>query len=91
MSRFLRSLPALCALLLCFAASAAAQTTGTVSGTVQDEKEGAITGANVTVRNVSAAGGPYHAMTRWKIYMVTPTSVTRRPIGVLRCAAASSI
>ena len=52
MSRFLRVLPALLALVLCAAAPVAAQTTGTVSGTVQDEKGAAIPGATVTARNV---------------------------------------
>ncbi|HWS55003.1 MAG TPA: carboxypeptidase regulatory-like domain-containing protein, partial [Pyrinomonadaceae bacterium] len=52
MSRALRLMPALLALLLCLVATAAAQTTGTVSGTVEDEKEAAIPNATVTVRNV---------------------------------------
>ncbi|MCA1620218.1 MAG: carboxypeptidase regulatory-like domain-containing protein [Acidobacteria bacterium] len=39
-------------LVTAFAASAAAQTTGTISGTVADEKGAAIAGASVTARNV---------------------------------------
>jgi hypothetical protein len=42
---------ALLVLTLCAAASAAAQTTGSISGQVQDEKGAAIPGATVTVRN----------------------------------------
>ncbi|MDT7807700.1 MAG: hypothetical protein QOJ70_1513 [Acidobacteriota bacterium] len=40
------------ALLTAFAPRAAAQTTGTISGTVQDEKGAAISGATTTARNV---------------------------------------
>lgn len=39
-------------LLLCLGVGAAAQTTGTLSGTVQDEKGGAVPGATVTARHV---------------------------------------
>ena len=39
-------------LLLCLTAVAFAQTTGTLSGTVQDEKGGAVPGASVTARHV---------------------------------------
>ena len=39
-------------LVTAFAASAAAQTTGTISGTVADEKGASIAGATVTARNV---------------------------------------
>lgn len=44
---------ALVALTLCAALSAAAQTTGSVSGSVLDEKGAAIPGATVTVRNTA--------------------------------------
>ncbi len=40
-------------LSLALAAPAAAQTTGTISGTVQDEKGAAIAGATVTARSVN--------------------------------------
>ena len=40
------------AALLCFASVSFAQTTGTLSGTVQDEKGGAVAGATVTARHV---------------------------------------
>ncbi len=52
MKRATTSLSLLIALLFAFALSAAAQTTGTISGTVQDEKGGAIPGATVTARHV---------------------------------------
>ncbi len=52
MARAAKSMLALIALLLCAAWPVAAQTTGTISGAVQDEKEAAIPGANVMVRNV---------------------------------------
>ncbi|MCA1632519.1 MAG: carboxypeptidase regulatory-like domain-containing protein [Acidobacteria bacterium] len=52
MARSLRLLLALLALLVGAALPAAAQTTGTISGTVQNEKGEAIPGATVTVRNV---------------------------------------
>jgi hypothetical protein len=42
----------LAALLLCLSATAFAQTTGTISGVVQDEKDAAVAGATVTARNV---------------------------------------
>src|SRR5919107_5554120 len=51
MSRSLRLALAL-AVLLFGAASASAQTTGTISGSVQNEKGEAIPGATVTVRHV---------------------------------------
>jgi hypothetical protein len=40
------------AVLLCLTATAHAQTTGTLSGTVQDEKGAAVSGATVTARHV---------------------------------------
>jgi hypothetical protein len=40
------------AALLCFASPALAQTTGTISGTVQDEKGGSVAGATVNARHV---------------------------------------
>src|ERR1041385_1673007 len=40
------------ALLLCINAAAFGQTTGTISGTVQDEKGGAVAGATVSARHV---------------------------------------
>jgi hypothetical protein len=53
MRRPIRFLPAaLVLLLLCLTAPALAQTTGTLSGTVQDEKGGAVAGATVTARHV---------------------------------------
>lgn len=52
MRRLVRFLPLLAALLLCTPAATLAQTTGSLSGTVQDEKEGAIAGATVTARHV---------------------------------------
>jgi hypothetical protein len=52
MSRSLRLALALAVLLVGSAVSAAAQTTGTISGSVQNEKGEAIPGATVTVRQV---------------------------------------
>ncbi len=52
MSRSLRLALALAVLLLGAALPAAAQTTGTITGSVQNEKGEAIPGATVTVRNV---------------------------------------
>ncbi|HEU4595033.1 MAG TPA: carboxypeptidase regulatory-like domain-containing protein [Pyrinomonadaceae bacterium] len=52
MSRSLRLTLALAVLLLGLALPAAAQTTGTISGSVQNEKGEAIPGATVTARNV---------------------------------------
>jgi hypothetical protein len=52
MKRATTSLLLLIALLFAFAPPAAAQTTGTISGTVQDEKAAAIPNATVTARNV---------------------------------------
>src|SRR5215207_8235451 len=52
MKRATTSLLLLIALLFVFAPPTAAQTTGTLSGTVQDEKGAAIPGATVTARNV---------------------------------------
>jgi hypothetical protein len=52
MKRATTSLPLLMALLFAFALTAAAQTTGTLAGTVQDEKGAAIAGATVTARHV---------------------------------------
>jgi hypothetical protein len=52
MTRKFRLLPLAAALLLCLSASAFAQTTGTISGTVEDEKGAAIPGASVAARNV---------------------------------------
>src|SRR5215213_3086996 len=52
MKRATTSLSLLIALLFAFALPAAAQTTGTLSGTVEDEKGAAIAGATVTARHV---------------------------------------
>ncbi|HWS86482.1 MAG TPA: carboxypeptidase regulatory-like domain-containing protein [Pyrinomonadaceae bacterium] len=52
MKRATTSLLMLFALLFAFALPAAAQTTGTILGTVSDEKGGAIAGATATARNV---------------------------------------
>src|SRR5919199_5620278 len=52
MTRSLKLLPLLIALLVCAAHTAAAQTTGSISGTVQDEKGATVAGATVTARNV---------------------------------------
>jgi hypothetical protein len=52
MTRSLKLLPLLIALLVCAAHTAAAQTTGSISGTVQDEKGATIAGATVAARNV---------------------------------------
>jgi hypothetical protein len=52
MSRVIRQFLVLFVLLLGVAVSATAQTTGTISGIVQDEKEAALPNATVTVRNV---------------------------------------
>ena len=52
MKRATTSTLMLLALLFAFALPAAAQTTGTISGTAQDEKGGAIAGATVTARHV---------------------------------------
>jgi hypothetical protein len=52
MKRATTSLLLLMALLFAFAPSTSAQTTGTLSGTVQDEKGAAIAGATVTARHV---------------------------------------
>ena len=57
------------ALLACLCGSALAQTSGSFSGEVRDEKQAVITGATVTVRNISTnetrtaqtnADGRYH-------------------------------
>ncbi|HEU0254100.1 MAG TPA: carboxypeptidase regulatory-like domain-containing protein, partial [Pyrinomonadaceae bacterium] len=57
------------ALLACLCSTALAQTSGSISGEVRDEKQAVITGATVTVRNVSTnetrtaqtnADGRYH-------------------------------
>ena len=57
------------ALLACLCSSVLAQTSGSISGEVKDEKEAVITGATVTVRNASTnesrtaqtnADGRYH-------------------------------
>ncbi|HLL77678.1 MAG TPA: carboxypeptidase regulatory-like domain-containing protein [Pyrinomonadaceae bacterium] len=50
--RTMKVVLALLALTLCAAVTAAAQTTGSISGQVQDEKGAAIPGAAVTVRNI---------------------------------------
>src|SRR5688500_3578696 len=56
-------------LLACLCSSVLAQTSGSISGEVRDEKEAVITGATVTVRNISTnesrtaqtnADGRYH-------------------------------
>ncbi len=52
MKRATTPLLLLIALLFAFAPDASAQTTGTILGTVQDEKGGTIAGATVTARNV---------------------------------------
>ena len=52
MTKIYRLLPLVAALLLCVPATVFAQTTGTISGVVQDEKDAAIPGATVTARNV---------------------------------------
>lgn len=52
MKRATTSLLLLIALLFAFAPQAAAQTTGTLAGTVQDEKGATIAGATVTARHV---------------------------------------
>lgn len=43
----------LMALVACFCCSALAQTSGSISGEVRDEKQAVITGATVTMRNIS--------------------------------------
>jgi Carboxypeptidase regulatory-like domain len=53
MPRVVRHLLAMLVLLLGVALSASAQTTGSISGTVQDEKEAALPNATVTARNVN--------------------------------------
>jgi outer membrane receptor protein involved in Fe transport len=59
----------LMALIACFCCSAIAQTSGSLSGEVRDEKQAVITGATVTMRNISTnetrtaqtnADGRYH-------------------------------
>lgn len=53
MPRVVRQLLAMLVVLLGVALSASAQTTGSISGTVQDEKEAALPNATVTARNVN--------------------------------------
>ncbi|HEX8423696.1 MAG TPA: carboxypeptidase regulatory-like domain-containing protein, partial [Pyrinomonadaceae bacterium] len=53
MPRVVRHLLAMLVLLPGLALSASAQTTGSISGTVQDEKEAALPNATVTARNVN--------------------------------------
>ena len=53
MSRSFRFLTLLAGLMLCLSAPVFAQTTGTISGIVQDEKDAAIPGATVTARHVA--------------------------------------
>ena len=48
-----RVLMLLTALLACLCTAALAQTSGSISGEVRDEKQAVITGATVTVRNIS--------------------------------------
>ncbi len=64
-----RVLLLLTALLLCLCCSVLAQTSGSISGEVRDEKQAVITGATVTMRNISTnetrtaqtnADGRYH-------------------------------
>ena len=59
----------LMALVACFCGAAIAQTSGSISGEVRDEKQAVITGATVTMRNISTnetrtvqtnADGRYH-------------------------------
>jgi hypothetical protein len=52
MLRRLKFLPLLLAAALCASAPAYAQTTGAISGTVEDEKGAVVAGATVTARNV---------------------------------------
>ena len=52
MSRVIRQLLALLVLVLGVALSASAQTSGSISGTVEDEKQAALPNATVTARNV---------------------------------------
>ena len=53
MIRATRLLLILVALWVCFGSSAQAQTTGSISGQVKDEKQGSLPNASVTVRKVS--------------------------------------
>ena len=64
-----RVLMLMAALLACLCVTALAQTSGSISGEVKDEKQAVITGATVTVRNISTnetrtaqtnADGRYH-------------------------------
>jgi hypothetical protein len=69
MTRATRFLPLLAILFVCFCCPVLAQTSGTISGEVRDEKQAVIPGANVTVRQIATnesrttqtnADGRYH-------------------------------